>query len=103
MACAVVEPLTLRLTKHIKGAAMAEKIKVGVYGASGYAGQDAVEILAKHPNVELVFGTSNTYAGQPIPFTNLTYTPHDQVDLNSVDAVILGLPHKASAPMAAKA
>ena len=59
---------------------MSEKIKVGVYGASGYAGQDAVEILSKHPNVELVFGTSNTYAGQPIPYTNLTYTPHDQAD-----------------------
>lgn len=82
---------------------MSEKIKVGIYGASGYAGQDAVELLAKHPNVELVFGTSNTYAGQPMPFTNLTYTPHDQVDLSAVDAVILGLPHKASAPMAAKA
>ncbi len=82
---------------------MSEKIKVGVYGASGYAGQDAVEILSKHPNVELIFGTSNTYAGQPMSFTNLAYTPHDQADLNAVDAVILGLPHKASAPMAAKA
>ncbi len=82
---------------------MSEKIKVGVYGASGYAGQDAVEILARHPNVELGFGTSNTYAGQPIPFTNLSYVPPDQADLSAVDAVVLGLPHKASAPMAAKA
>ena len=82
---------------------MTSKIKVGVYGASGYAGQDAVEILAHHPNVELVFGTSSTYAGQPIPFTNLTYVPPDQADLAAVDAVVLGLPHKASAPMAAKA
>ncbi len=82
---------------------MSAKIKVGVYGASGYAGQDAVEILSKHPNVKLVFGTSNTYAGQSIPFTNLTYIPHEQADLSTVDAVILGLPHKASAPMAAKA
>lgn len=82
---------------------MSAKIKVGVYGASGYAGQDAVEILAKHPNIELVFGTSNTYAGQPIPFTNLSYVPPDQADLSAVNAVILGLPHKASAPMAAKA
>ncbi len=26
-----------------------QKIKVGVYGASGYAGQDAVEILTQAP------------------------------------------------------
>ncbi|MBL8119706.1 MAG: N-acetyl-gamma-glutamyl-phosphate reductase [Anaerolineae bacterium] len=82
---------------------MAEKIKVGVYGASGYAGQDVVEILAHHPAVELQFGTSNTYAGAAIPFTNLAYIPHEQADLTSVDAVFLALPHKASAPMAAKA
>lgn len=74
---------------------------VGVYGASGYAGQDLMEILAKHPQVELVFGTSSTYAGQPIPFTNLTYIPPDQAVLASVDTVFLALPHGISAKMAA--
>lgn len=83
---------------------MSVKIKVGVYGASGYAGQDVVEIIAKHPHTELVFGTSNTYAGETIPFADgLKYIPHEQADLASVDAVFLALPHKASAPMAARA
>lgn len=82
---------------------MEQTIRVGVYGASGYAGQDLIEILSKHPNVEIVFGTSGTYAGQPIPFTSLTYIPPDQAQLDGVDAVFLALPHGVSAQMAAKA
>lgn len=77
-------------------------IKVGVYGASGYAGQDAVEILAQHPQVEVVFATSNTYAGECVPYTDLRYIKHDEADLSGVDAIFLALPHMASAPMAAK-
>lgn len=79
------------------------KIRVGVYGASGYAGQDLVELLVGHPEVELVFGTSNTYAGEAIPGTALRYLPHEDASLSDVDAVFLALPHHASAPMAAKA
>jgi N-acetyl-gamma-glutamyl-phosphate reductase len=82
---------------------MTDKIKVGVYGGSGYAGQDAVEILAHHPNVELVFATSSTYAGDPVPFTSLRYIPHAEADLSTVQAVFLALPHLASAPVAARA
>lgn len=80
-----------------------QKVRVGVYGGSGYAGQDAVEILAKHPHVELVFATSGTYAGQSVPFTTLKYIPPDQADLAVVDAVFLALPHGVSAKMAAQA
>jgi N-acetyl-gamma-glutamyl-phosphate reductase len=79
------------------------KIRAGVFGASGYAGQDVVEILTHHPQVELVFGTSNTYSGTPIPGTDLQYIPHEEADLSLVDAVFLALPHKASAQMAVKA
>jgi len=80
-------------------------IRVGVYGGSGYAGQDAVEILSKHPCAEVVFATSSTYAGQPVPFTNLRYVQPDTVNLttDTVDAVVLALPHGVSANMAAKA
>ena len=60
-------------------AAEQQKIKVGVYGASGYAGQDAVEILSKHPCAEVVFATSSTYAGQDVPHSDLKYVPHDSV------------------------
>ena len=39
-------------------------ILAGVFGASGYAGLDLVELLCGHPDVELVFATSGTYAGR---------------------------------------
>jgi N-acetyl-gamma-glutamyl-phosphate reductase len=80
-----------------------QRIRVGVYGGSGYAGQDAVEILAKHPCAELVFATSTTYAGQSVPFTNLSYIRHEDAPLDQMEAVFLALPHGASAQMAAKA
>jgi N-acetyl-gamma-glutamyl-phosphate reductase len=82
---------------------MRDTIRVGVYGASGYAGQDLVELLCRHGNVELVFATSNTFAGEPVAGTGLVYIPSDDAPLTDVEAVFLALPHKASAPYAAAA
>jgi N-acetyl-gamma-glutamyl-phosphate reductase len=79
---------------------MVEKIRVGVYGASGYAGQDLVQILARHPQVEIVFAVSNSYTGTPVAYTDLRYISMGDVDLSGVDAVFLALPHKESAPVA---
>lgn len=76
------------------------KVRVGIYGASGYAGLDLVELLTAHPCAELVFGTSDTYADQPIAGTNLRYLPHDDAPLDAVDMVFLALPHMASAKRA---
>ncbi len=77
-------------------------IRVGVFGGSGYAGMDAVEILAKHPCVDLVFATSNSFAGQEAPGSKLRYIRHDAADLDSVDALFLAMPHGVSADYAAK-
>lgn len=85
------------------GVEIMAKIRVGVYGASGYAGLDLVEILVKHPQVELVFATSSTFAGQPVPGAALTYIPHDSAPYDTVDAVFLALPHGVSAQVAARA
>jgi N-acetyl-gamma-glutamyl-phosphate reductase len=82
---------------------MAEAVQVGIYGAAGYAGQDAVALLSQHPAVEIRFATSNTDAGQPVPHTDLRYVPHDDADLNTVDTVLLALPHGASAAVAMRA
>jgi N-acetyl-gamma-glutamyl-phosphate reductase len=82
---------------------MTQTIRAGVFGASGYAGMDLVELLTRHPHVELVFGTSSTYAGDSITGTDLTYIPHEDASLDGVDVVFLALPHTASAPMAARA
>ncbi|MEL6404035.1 MAG: N-acetyl-gamma-glutamyl-phosphate reductase [Chloroflexota bacterium] len=76
------------------------RIKVGIYGAAGYAGQNLVEILAAHPSTEIVFATSNTYTNEPVALTDLRYIASDNVDLDGVEVVFLALPHKASAPIA---
>ncbi len=38
--------------------------KVGIIGATGYAGFELYRILRRHPGVEIVFLTSETYSGQ---------------------------------------
>ncbi|MBQ1415269.1 MAG: N-acetyl-gamma-glutamyl-phosphate reductase [Lachnospiraceae bacterium] len=39
-------------------------IKAGIVGATGYAGAELVRILANHPNVEIAWLASKSYAGQ---------------------------------------
>ncbi len=77
-------------------------IRAGIYGASGYAGLDLVDIISQHPNIEPVFGTSNIYAGEAIPNSDLVFVPPDSVSLDNVDVIFLALPHKAAAGMAKK-
>ena len=69
---------------------MTDKIRVGIYGASGYAGQDLVDILSIHPRVKIVFATSNTYAGELVPGTTLRYIPSEDASLDNLDAVLAG-------------
>jgi N-acetyl-gamma-glutamyl-phosphate reductase len=88
---------------HLTKNGHSDLINVGVYGAAGYAGMDLAEILVKHPCVKLAFATSNTFTGDPVPVSDLRYIPSEAARLDDVDAVFLALPHKASAPVAAKA
>jgi N-acetyl-gamma-glutamyl-phosphate reductase common form len=79
------------------------KIRVGIFGGSGYGGSELLRILLIHPNVELVFVTANEQAGKPIGevhrnlngLTRLNFikTPEDLENLNNVDCVFLALPH----------
>lgn len=75
-------------------------IRAGIYGASGYAGLDLVEILLAHPKVDLVFATSNTYTGEQILGSEMTFIRPDSAALDSVDVIFLALPHKTSAGVA---
>lgn len=82
---------------------MQQPIRVGVYGGAGYAGMDLIGILTRHPHVEIVFATSNTYLGQPVDGTPLCFIASEDAPLDAVDAVFLALPHGVSAPVAAQA
>jgi N-acetyl-gamma-glutamyl-phosphate reductase len=80
---------------------MSPKKKVGILGASGYTGADAVRLLARHPNVDIVVLTANTHAGKAMDevfphFFSLELprlTEWEKVDWTKLDAVICGLPH----------
>jgi N-acetyl-gamma-glutamyl-phosphate reductase len=80
---------------------MSPKKKVGILGASGYTGADAVRLLARHPNVDIVVLTANTHAGKAMDevFPHFfclelpRLTEWEKVDWTKLDAVICGLPH----------
>jgi N-acetyl-gamma-glutamyl-phosphate reductase len=80
---------------------MNAKKKVGILGASGYTGADAIRLLARHPNTEIVALTANTHAGKAIDdvfphFFSLELprlSEWEKVDWTKLDAVICGLPH----------
>jgi N-acetyl-gamma-glutamyl-phosphate reductase len=77
------------------------KKKIGVLGASGYTGADAVRLLARHPGVEISALTANTHAGKVMdevfPHFFMLDLPvladWEQVDWTTLDAVFCGLPH----------
>ncbi|MFH1069454.1 MAG: N-acetyl-gamma-glutamyl-phosphate reductase [Candidatus Glassbacteria bacterium] len=76
-------------------------IKVGIYGASGYTGFELTGILLGHPEVELVFATSASYAGKKMSevfpcLLDLELIPPAKAEPGKVEAVFCCLPHTAS-------
>jgi N-acetyl-gamma-glutamyl-phosphate reductase len=80
---------------------MSTKKKIGILGASGYTGADAVRLLARHPNAEISALTANTHAGKAMdevfPHFFMLELPRlvewEKVDWSKLDAVFCGLPH----------
>jgi N-acetyl-gamma-glutamyl-phosphate reductase len=80
---------------------MSTKKKIGILGASGYTGADAVRLLARHPHTEITALTANTHAGKAMeevfPHFFMLDLPRliewEKVDWTSLDAVFCGLPH----------
>ena len=80
---------------------MSAKKKIGILGASGYTGADAVRLLARHPHAEITALTANTHAGKTMdevfPHLFMLELPRlkewEQVDWTKLDAVFCGLPH----------
>lgn len=80
-------------------------LKVGVIGATGYAGAECIRLLAGHPGFEISCVVSRTFAGQKMSsvYPNLTgicdlvCDPLDyDVILDKADCFITALPHAAS-------
>ena len=80
-----------------------QKLRIGIFGGSGYGGSELLRILLFHPNVEVAFVTANEQAGKTVSevhrnlngLTKLIFTsgPGDLSTLNNVDCVFLALPH----------
>jgi N-acetyl-gamma-glutamyl-phosphate reductase len=84
---------------------MPERVKAAVAGANGYAGMTLVNLLARHPGVELVQLTSRSLAGQPystvFPLLEINGDFDARPDPEGVDVIFSCLPHNVGASMAA--
>lgn len=78
-------------------------IRVGIVGATGYAGAELVRLLAGHPNVEIAILTSRQYAG--VKFSDIYPSMKTVADImcetfsldfmcERSDIVFTALPHK---------
>lgn len=79
------------------------KIKVAIFGGSGYGGAELLRILLFHPDVEILLVTANEHAGKPVAevhknlfgICNLKFeiAPEDLSALKDFDCVFFALPH----------
>ncbi len=78
-------------------------IKAGIHGATGYIGYETIQWLRGHPEVQIAWATSRTYAGKRLSDAFPTIDPlplvdADDVDMSKVDVVFACLPHGVTAP-----
>lgn len=80
---------------------MSNKVRVGIVGASGYAGEELLRLLLRHPGVELTCITSRQHAGAPVgtAFPRYIECPLSFIepDVDEIahlcDVAFLALPH----------
>lgn len=83
----------------------ASAVTVAIAGASGYAGQELLRLLARHPLARLsaAMTSSATSAARPLPRLNRVWdgalAPLDAGALAEADAVFLAVPEDASAEL----
>lgn len=84
-------------------------LKVAIYGASGYTGQELLRLLLRHPQAEVVALTSRRYAGVSVAdiypvfvgLTDLAFVDASPEDVaGAADIVFLALPHGVSMAVA---
>jgi N-acetyl-gamma-glutamyl-phosphate reductase len=83
---------------------MSGKVKAAIAGANGYAGMTLVNLLARHPHVELRQLTSRSFAGKPFesvfPLLELKGEFVPDPDPAGLDVVFSCLPHNVGAAKA---
>ena len=83
---------------------MSARLKAAVAGANGYAGMTVVNLLARHPEVELAQLTSRSFAGKPyasvFPLLDLEGQFLSEPEPGGVDVVFSCLPHNVGAATA---
>jgi N-acetyl-gamma-glutamyl-phosphate reductase len=82
---------------------VSNKLRIGIFGGSGYGGSELLRILLLHPQTEIALVTANEQAGKAVSevhrnlqgLTDLVFAvaPEDPHELNDLDCVFLGLPH----------
>jgi N-acetyl-gamma-glutamyl-phosphate reductase len=84
---------------------MTARVKVAVFGASGYAGLELIRLLARHPGVDLTFLTSREYQGRPVAevfpalanIVKLSFVaPDPAVIASATEVAFLAVPHKTA-------
>ena len=80
-------------------------MKVGVVGASGYAGIELMRLCAGHPLFEVAVATAGGHRGDSVAahtpslaaaYPSLSYAPTEASGLDGLDVVFLALPHGQS-------
>src|SRR6185369_16810117 len=82
---------------------MNDKLKIAIFGGSGYGGSELLRILLFHPNAEIVLVTANEQAGKSVSevhknlfgICNLKFeiAPDDLSTLDNIDVAFFALPH----------
>jgi len=76
---------------------MSLRLRAAVAGATGYIGMQCVELLARHPHVELARLLANTQAGrrfnEAVPGSDVDMELAGGLDVDGVDVVFAALPH----------
>src|SRR5262245_17946642 len=81
-------------------------VRVGLIGATGYAGQELIALLARHPHVAIVYALSSGTDSAPRPLPSFTRVwdghvePLDKARMGKhVDIVFLAVPESAAAEL----
>ncbi len=84
-------------------------MKIGVIGASGYAGGELLRLLAGHPEFEVCCVTAHSNAGEPITavhpqlnsYAGQKFSSFNASDFDCCELIFLALPHGESAAVIA--